>query len=175
MPISTLTHADALLAPAAARRPNRSEAFILCEFGAVCIAIAQADVVTIEHGAELSPPLPGEQVAGWFGGAGDRWPVYMLDAELKALWSQPAGAFVVFINGSPSPVGVLCESVRIPRANSGLIVQPLPSVMRDPESAIVGTFRIDKTRLAWVLRPSRLAAQLNNSFSLDAQPGPGTQ
>jgi len=171
MPFSTLTHADDLIAPAAARRQDGSEAFILCEFGAVCVAIAQADVVTIEHGSELSPPLPGEQVAGWFGGAGDRWPVYMLDAELKALWSRPSGAFVVFINGSPSPVGVLCESVRIPRANSGLVVQPLPIVMRDPESAIVGISRIDKARLAWVLCASRLAAQLNNNFSPDAQPG----
>jgi hypothetical protein len=170
MPTSTLTHVDDLFAPAAAMRPDRSEGFIICELGSVCIAIAQADVVTIEHGAELSLPLPGQQVAGWFGGAGDPWPVYMLDGELNALRPQrPSGAFVVFIDGDPSPVGVLCESVRISRANSGFVVQPLPRVMRDPESAIVGMVRIDTTQLAWVLRARQLAVQLNNDASRGTQ------
>jgi len=150
-----------LFAPSGPMPDTPTEGFVLCEFDGVTIAVPQSDLVTIEHGNELSAPLPGEPVIGWFNSPQGPWPVHALDQRLRALTEQPAtGAYLVFVRSQPWPSGLLCERVRIVRASSELTIQPLPAVLRDPASPIGGIARLDKRTVAWILDEGRLAAHL---------------
>lgn len=151
---------DDLFAPVEPLAPAVAEGFVLGELADLSIAIPRADVLSIEHGGELSAALPGEPEAAWFSSAQGPWPVYALDADLRPIANRVPGSFLVFLRAQPFPVGLLCERVRILRARSELAVQPLPAVMKDESGVICGMARIDKARLVWVVREGQLAMHL---------------
>lgn len=151
----------------AASHPN--EGFVLGELGNLSIAIPRTDVVSIEHGSELSAALPGEPEVGWFSSAHGPWPVYALDAELRPTFTRVAGSFLVFLRSEPFPVGLLCERVRVLRARSELTVQSLPAVINDDSGPICGVARIEKARLVWVLREGQLAMHLAQKNELEVR------
>lgn len=159
---SSFNGADDLFAPAAVvDEPARVEGFVLCEFAGISVAVPQADIVTIEHGSDLSAPLPGESAVGWFASARGPWPAYALDAQLDRLSTPPSSSsFLVFVKSQPWPAGLMCDSVRIVRARTELQVQPLPAIMRDNASNVCGIARLDEQHLALVLAEGGLAAQL---------------
>jgi hypothetical protein len=151
---------DDLFAPAEPSAPAAAEGFVLGDLAGLSIAIPRADVLTIEHGGELSAALPGEPEVGWFSSAHGPWPVYALDADMRPIASRVSGSFLMFLRAQPFPVGLLCERVRILRARSELTVQSLPAVMKDDSGVICGLARIDTARLVWVLREGQLAMHL---------------
>jgi hypothetical protein len=151
---------DDLFAPVEPLAPTAPEGFVLGELASLSIAIPQADVLSIEHGGELSAALPGEPEAGWFSSAQGPWPVYALDADMRPTAPRVPGSFLVFLRSQPVPIGLLCERVRILRARSELSVQSLPPIMKDDSGMIRGMARIDKAQLAWVLREGQLAMHL---------------
>jgi hypothetical protein len=160
---SSFNGADDLFAPAATvDEPARVEGFVLCEFAGISVAVPQADIVTIEHGSDLSAPLPGENAIGWFASAQGPWPAYALDAQLDRLSTPSASSsFLVFVKSQPWPAGLMCDSVRIVRARTELQVQPLPAIMRaNASTPVCGIARLDERHLALVLAEGGLAAHL---------------
>lgn len=171
MMTSSFTAADDLFAPAAAiDQPAPVEGFVLCEFAGISVAVPQADIVTIEHGSELSAPLPGENALGWFASTQGPWPAYALDAQLDGLSAlPPSSSFLVFVKSQPWPVGLMCESVRIVRARTELQVQPLPAIMRANSRGVCGIARLDERHLALVLAEGGLAAHLGSQVEREVR------
>jgi CheW-like domain len=138
-----------------------TDGFVLCDFDGITLAIPQADVVTIEQGSELSAALPGESSLGWFASSQGPWPAYALNRELQLLESTPASrSFLLFVQGEPWPLGLLCEGVRIVRGRDTLTTLPLPSVMQEQGGFVEGVTRLEKGKIAFICRRGGIAAYL---------------
>ena len=138
-----------------------ADGFVLCDFDGITLAIPQTDVVTIEQGSELSAALPGESSLGWFASSQGPWPAYALNRDLRLVESMPAlRSFLLFVEGEPWPLGLLCESVRIVRGRESLTTLPLPTVMQEREGLIESVARMEKGKIAFVCRRGGIAAYL---------------
>jgi hypothetical protein len=140
-----------------AETPISTNGFVICELSRVSIVIPQADIMTIEHGGELSASLPGESAYGWFACSQGPWPVYALDDRLQLVQQlQTPRSFIVFLRASPWPRGLLVSAVRIVGKQSDLHIQSLPRPLLDFAPGVTGVVRLDATRLAYVFAQRRI-------------------
>jgi len=146
-----------LFAPAQEPTPIVGAGYVLCELDRISIAVPQVDVHAIEHGGELSTPLPGENAYGWFACDQGPWPVFALNDRLEVTQHvlQPR-SFVVFLKSSPFPRGLLARSVRIVGKKADLATQPLPYPLRAHAPGVSGVARVDGSRLIYAFDPARV-------------------
>jgi hypothetical protein len=146
--------------PDTTEAPPVAQGLLLAEFAGLTLAIPQNDVVAIQHSTELQPAAFTDCISGWFNGAHEQWPVLTLDGALQNTREiDTPRSFVVLLKAHPTPIGLLCESVRVLSTKAALPSQPLPSAF-GAELGIEAVARITREQLAFVFGSGRAATLL---------------
>ncbi len=162
-----MSQVDDLFAPELEPVSPVKTGYVLCEFEGLALAIPQTDVVAIEHCNELTAPLPGENVIGWFASSHGPWPVYALDRGL-GITAQLAveRSFIVFLKADAWPLGILAQSVRIIGNPAELATKNIPGPLAKYANGIKGIARVSAKQLAYIFEAQTVVALLSQLTAL---------
>lgn len=131
------------------------------------LALPQREICALESSADIDPDETKPLSVGWVHFRQERWPVYCLSPELSLLVIVPkARRSCAVLDTGAGYLGLLCDEAVFGIQPALEQQQPLPSVMRTPDSPIVGLLALEEDEVACATTTESLVEYLNRQVNV---------
>jgi len=132
----------------------------LLEISGLHLILPQKEIRALEAASDIDTDDAQPFSVGWIQYLQQRWPVYCLSSELSLLvMAPPERRACVLLDAGTGYVGILCDEVSIARQAQAQRHE-LPSVMRLPETPVLGLAVLDGGEIACITGGKQMAAHV---------------